>query len=152
MTNIILNKKAYHEYFISEEIEAGIVLKGWEVKSLRVGKVNISNSYILLKKSEAYFFGATIIPLNTKFYHTSNDSIRTRKLLLNKFELVSLFGKINRKGYTIITLSLYWKKAWCKVKIGIAKGKKDHDKRHLIKDREWKLDKDRIMKKSIFNN
>ncbi|MFS1563029.1 MAG: SsrA-binding protein SmpB [Candidatus Arsenophonus phytopathogenicus] len=143
---ITLNKSARHQYFISEEIEAGLALQGWEVKALRAGKANISDSYVLLKEGEAYLFGATITPLNVASSHVVCDPMRTRKLLLNQRELDSLFGKINRKGHTAVALSLYWKNAWCKVKIGVAKGKKEHDKRSDIKDREWKLDKARIMK------
>lgn len=145
-TTITLNKKAHYEYFISEEIEAGLALYGWEVKALRAGKANISDSYILLNNGEAYLFGVTINPLNVAYFYAESDLMRTRKLLLNQCELNSLFGKINREGQTAVALSLYWKNAWCKVKIGIAKGKKEHDRRFNIKDREWKLDKARIMK------
>lgn len=95
---------------------------------------------------EAYLFGATITPLNVASSHVVCDPIRTRKLLLNKRELESLFGRVSREGYTVVALSMYWKNAWSKVKIGVAKGKKDHDKRDDIKEREWKLDKARIMK------
>ncbi|MFP3028908.1 MAG: SsrA-binding protein SmpB [Arsenophonus sp.] len=145
---IMLNKRARHEYLISEEIEAGLALQGWEVKALRAGKTNISYSYILLKDCEAYLFGATITPLIASSSNLVCDPMRTRKLLLNQCELDSIFGKINREGYTAIALSLYWRNAWCKLKIGIAKGKKEHDKRSDIKNREWKLDKARIMKNS----
>ncbi|MGP1929057.1 MAG: SsrA-binding protein SmpB [Arsenophonus sp. ER-BJ3-MAG3] len=148
LATIILNKKAYHEYFINEEIEAGLALMGWEVKALRSGgNVNIVNSYILLKNNEMYLIGITITPLKMASSNIVYDPIRARKLLLNKRELNSLFSKINHKGYTAIALSLYWKMAWCKVKIGIAKGKKEHDKRSCIKEKEWKLDKLRVIKK-----
>lgn len=143
---IALNKRARHEYFIEAEIEAGLELQGWEVKSLRVGKVNISDSYVLLKGGEAWLFGATITPLNVASTHIVCDPMRTRKLLLNKRELASLFGNINKEGYTVVALSMYWKNAWAKVKIGIAKGKKQHDKRDDIKAREWERNKARIMK------
>lgn len=143
---IALNKRARHEYFIEDEIEAGLALQGWEVKSLRAGKANISDSYVIMRDGEAYLFGATISPLNVASSHIVCDPTRTRKLLLKQRELDNLYGQINRDGYTVVALSLYWKNAWCKIKIGVAKGKKDHDKRETIKDREWKLDKARIMK------
>lgn len=143
---IALNKRAHHEYFIEDEIEAGLALQGWEVKSLRAGKANISDSYVIMRDGEAYLFGATITPLNVASSHVVCDPTRTRKLLLKQRELDNLYGQINRDGYTVVALSLYWKNAWCKIKIGVAKGKKDHDKRETIKDREWKLDKARIMK------
>ncbi len=129
---IALNKRARHEYFIEDEIEAGLSLQGWEVKSLRAGKANISDSYVIMRDGEAYLFGATITPLNVASTHVVCDPTRTRKLLLKQRELANLYGQINRDGYTVVALSLYWKNAWCKIKIGVAKGKKDHDKRDTI--------------------
>lgn len=143
---IALNKRARHEYFIEDEIEAGLSLQGWEVKALRAGKANISDSYVVMRDGEAYLFGANITPLNVASSHVVCDPTRTRKLLLKQRELDTLYGQLNREGYTVVALSLYWKNAWCKIKIGVAKGKKEHDKRDSIKDREWKLDKARIMK------
>ncbi|WP_435952495.1 SsrA-binding protein SmpB [Dryocola sp. BD626] len=143
---IAQNKRARHEYFIEDEFEAGLVLQGWEVKSLRAGKANISDSYVILIDGEAFLFGANFIPLNVASSHMVCDPIRTRKLLLNQRELDHLYGSINRDGYTVVALSLYWKNAWCKVKIGVAKGKKQYDKRTDLKDREWAVDKARIMK------
>lgn len=143
---IALNKRARHDYFIEDEIEAGLELQGWEVKSMRAGKANISDSYVIFKNGEAFLFGASIQPLNVASTHIVCDPTRTRKLLLNKRELASLFGKANRDGFTIVALSLYWKSAWAKVTIGLAKGKKQQDKRDDIKEREWKVTKDRIMK------
>ncbi|MEE6031320.1 SsrA-binding protein SmpB [Avibacterium paragallinarum] len=148
---IALNKRARHEYFIEDEIEAGLSLQGWEVKSMRAGKANISDSYIIFKNGEAYLFGATIQPLSVASTHIVCDPTRTRKLLLKQRELASLFGKANRDGFTIVALSLYWKGPWAKIKIGVAKGKKQHDKRDGIKDREWKVAKDRIMKNAMRN-
>ena len=145
---VTLNKRARHEYFIEEEFEAGLALQGWEVKSLRAGKANISDSYILLRDGEAYLFGSTFQPLAVASSHVVCDPTRNRKLLLNQRELDSLYGRVNREGYTIVALSLYWKNAWCKLKIGVARGKKEHDKRADIKDREWQMDKARIMKNS----
>ncbi|EHC76185.1 tmRNA-binding protein SmpB [Salmonella enterica subsp. enterica serovar Montevideo str. S5-403] len=157
---IALNKRARHEYFIEEEFEAGLALQGWEVKSLRAdragkanigdslraGKANIGDSYVILKDGEAWLFGANFTPMAVASTHVVCDPTRTRKLLLNQRELDSLYGRINREGYTVVALSLYWKNAWCKVKIGVAKGKKQHDKRSDLKEREWQLDKARIMK------
>ena len=143
---IALNKRARHEYFIEDEIEAGLSLQGWEVKSMRAGKANISDSYVIFNQGEAFLFGATIQPLTVASTHVVADPTRTRKLLLSKRELDSLFGKSQRDGYTLVALSLYWKGAWAKIKIGLAKGKKQHDKREDIKEREWKVAKDRIMK------
>lgn len=145
---IAMNKRARHEYSIKEEFEAGLSLQGWEVKSLRAGKANIGDSYVLLRDGEAYLFGANFTPLTVASSHVVCDPTRSRKLLLNQRELDTLYGKVNREGYTVIALSLYWKNAWCKVKIGVARGKKSHDKRSDIKEREWQLDKARIMKHS----
>ncbi|WP_367680544.1 SsrA-binding protein SmpB [Candidatus Fukatsuia anoeciicola] len=147
---VIQNRRARYNYFIEEEFEAGLSLQGWEVKSLRAGKVNISDSYVILKNGEAQLLGATITPLSVASTHLNYDPARTRKLLLNKRELNSLFGRINREGYTIITLSMYWKNAWSKIKIGVAKSKKDHDKREIVKNREWLTNKARIMKNISF--
>ena len=148
---IALNKRARHDYFIEDEIEAGLELQGWEVKSIRAGKVNISDSYVIFKNGEAFLFGSMIQPLSVASTHIVCDPSRTRKLLLKQRELDSLFGKTNRDGFTLIALSLYWKGAWAKIKIGVAKGKKQHDKRDDIKEREWRVAKDRIMKNSNKN-
>ncbi|GAA6942736.1 SsrA-binding protein SmpB [Aggregatibacter sp. 2125159857] len=148
---IALNKRARHDYFIEDEIEAGLELQGWEVKSIRAGKVNISDSYVIFKNGEAFLFGSMIQPLSVASTHIVCDPSRTRKLLLKQRELDSLFGKTNRDGFTLIALSLYWKGAWAKIKIGLAKGKKQHDKRDDIKEREWRVAKDRIMKNSNKN-
>ncbi|WMY95240.1 MAG: SsrA-binding protein SmpB [Arsenophonus sp.] len=143
---IIVNKKAKYEYFIHEVFEAGLKLLGWEVKALRAGNVNFSNTYILIKDKEAYLLGLTITPLRIASSNIIYDSTRTRKLLLNKHEIDLLFGKINQTGHTIIALSLYWKNAWCKIKIALAKGKNKHDKRSDIKKQEWIIQKNKIMK------
>ena len=148
---IALIKRARHDYFIEDEIEAGLELQGWEVKSMRAGKVNISDSYVIFKNGEAFLFGSMIQPLSVASTHIVCDPSRTRKLLLKQRELDSLFGKTNRDGFTLIALSLYWKGAWAKIKIGLAKGKKQHDKRDDIKEREWRVAKDRIMKNSNKN-
>ncbi|AMG31168.1 SsrA-binding protein SmpB [Grimontia hollisae] len=143
---IAQNRQARHEYFIEDDIEVGLELQGWEVKSLRAGKANISESYVFFRDGEAYMSGATITPLNVASTHVVADPTRVRKLLLKRRELDSLIGKVNREGYTVVALSLYWKKSWAKLKIGLAKGKKLHDKRDASKDRDWQRDKARIMK------
>ena len=145
---IALNRKARHEFFIEEDMEAGIELQGWEVKSLRAGKANIADTYVHLRNGEAYLLNATITPLNAASTHVVADPVRYRKLLLKKRELDRLEGSVNRDGYTIVALSMYWKGSWAKLKIGLAKGKQMHDKRADIKDRDWSRDKQRIMKHS----
>jgi SsrA-binding protein len=145
-TTIAQNKRARHDYFIEDKIEAGLELQGWEVKSLRQGKANIAEAYIFLKDGEAFLFGATFSPLQAASTHVIADPTRSRKLLLNRRQLDNLFGKVNREGYTILPLTLYWKKAWVKLEIGVGKGKKQHDKRADIKDKDWSRQKERIMK------
>ncbi len=146
-STIVLNKKARFDYFIEDEYEAGLVLEGWEIKSLRAGKINISDAHVIMKHGEAWLLGAQIQPLPTASTHIQPDSIRTRKLLLNRRELNQLIGSVERQGYTLIPLSLYWKKNNIKLKVALAKGKKTHDKRDTIKDREWQRESSRMMKK-----
>ncbi|MDX2345938.1 MAG: SsrA-binding protein SmpB [Legionella sp.] len=143
---IVTNRKARFEYFIEEDYEAGLMLEGWEVKSLRAGKVNLSDAHVILKRGEAWLLGMQIQPLPTTSQHTSPDITRTRKLLLHRRELGRLLGHIERKGYTVVPLSLYWKKNKIKVKIALAKGKKMGDKRETTKDREWQRAHSRLMK------
>lgn len=145
-STIVFNRKAGFDYFIENQFEAGLSLEGWEVKSLRAGKINISDAHIIIKNSEAFLLGAQINPLQTASTHIVTDPLRTRKLLLNRKELNYLIGSVERQGYTIVPLSLYWKKNKIKIKIALAKGKKEHDKRDTIKDREWQRNKSRIMK------
>ncbi|MCZ6804636.1 MAG: SsrA-binding protein SmpB [Proteobacteria bacterium] len=143
---IALNKKARHDYFIDERFEAGISLQGWEVKSLRAGKVQIVDSYILLKDNEAYLFGALITPLPTASTHVQTEPQRTRKLLLHRGELNRLIGAVERKGFALIPTALYWKNGKVKLELGIARGKKSHDKRETEKDRDWQRQKARLMR------
>jgi SsrA-binding protein len=143
---IALNKKASHDYFIDERFEAGISLLGWEVKSLRAGKVQIAESYILLKDSEAYLFGALITPLVTASTHVKTDPQRTRKLLLHRHELNRLIGAVERKGFALVPTALYWKHGKVKLEIGVARGKKAHDKRATEKDRDWQKQKAQLMR------
>jgi len=146
--NIAVNKKARHDYFILENIEAGLVLEGWEVKSLRAKSIQLKESYVLIKNLEAWLLGAHISPLATASTHKPTDPTRTRKLLLHRFELAKLIGAVERKGFTIVPLSMYWKKGVAKIEIGIAKGKQKQDKRASIKERDWQRDKQRILKQS----
>lgn len=147
LDNIIaVNKKARHDYFILETLEAGLVLEGWEVKSLRAKNIQLKESYVLLKDMEAWLIGAHISPLVTASTHKVIDPIRTRKLLLHRSEIAKLIGAVERKGFTIVPLSMYWKNGVAKIEIGIAKGKQKQDKRASIKERDWKRDKQRILK------
>jgi SsrA-binding protein len=144
--SIAQNKKARFNYFIEETIEAGLALEGWEVKSLRAGKGQITESYVLLRGGEAWLMGAHITPLNTVSTHVTADPSRTRKLLLNRRELDRLTGMVERRGYALVALELYWKNGRAKVAIGLARGKKQHDKRATEKDRDWQRDKARVLK------
>jgi len=141
---IALNRKARHDYFIEETFEAGLVLQGWEVKSLRSGKANLTDSYVLLKQGEAWLFGCNVSPLLSASTHVHPDATRTRKLLLNQRELNKLYGSVEREGYTAVVLSLYWKKGLAKAQIALARGKKQYDKRAAEKDRDWQRQKQRI--------
>lgn len=134
--SIAQNKKALHDYHIEQRFEAGVALVGWEVKSLRAGKGQLTDSYVLLKDGEAWLFGSRITPLNAASTHVIADPMRTRKLLLNKRELGKLFGAVQQKGYTCVALSLYWKKHLVKCEIALAKGKKEFDKREVEKERD----------------
>ena len=140
------NRKAFHEYHFEERVEAGLVLTGTEVKSLRAGKVQLVDSYVLLKDGEAYLFGALITPLPTASTHIHPDPTRTRKLLLHRDELDRLFGAVERKGYSLVPTAMYWRKGRAKLEIALAKGKKAHDKRAAVKERDWQRDKQRLLR------
>ncbi|MFC1235999.1 SsrA-binding protein SmpB [Vibrio sp. DW001] len=146
---IAQNKKVRHEYFIDDEVEAGLELQGWEVKSLRQGKVNIAESYVFMRDGEAFISGMTITPLNQASTHVVANPTRVRKLLLSRKELDNLFGRINREGMTLAALTLYWSRSWVKIKVGVAKGKKLHDKRTDMREKDWARDKARIMKSKL---
>jgi SsrA-binding protein len=141
------NRRARFEYFIEERLEAGLVLLGWEVKSLRAGRAQIAESYAFVRNGEAYLTGAHITPLNTVSTHVTADPTRTRKLLLNRRELDHLVSAVERKGFTIVPLELYWKEGKAKLEIGLAKGKKQHDKRATEKDRDWERDRARALRR-----
>jgi SsrA-binding protein len=145
-STIALNKKARFEYTLEDRLEAGLALEGWEVKSLRAGKVQLVDSYVLLKNGEAYLLGALITPLSTASTHIHPEPNRTRKLLLHRDEIDKLVGAVDRKGYSLIPTAMYWRKGRAKLEIALAKGKKEHDKRATLKDRDWQRDKQRILK------
>ena len=148
-SNVIAqNKKARFDFFIEEDFQAGLELEGWEVKSLRAGKIQLNESYILLKNNEAWLFGALITPLITASTHSNHDALRLRKLLMHRKELDRLIGQVEQKGMTLVPLNLHWSKGKVKLSMGLAKGKKLHDKRATEKDRDWQRDKQRIMKYS----
>ncbi|RPH96893.1 MAG: SsrA-binding protein SmpB [Lysobacterales bacterium] len=144
---IAVNKRARFEYEIEERLEAGIALEGWEVKALREGRVQFADSYVLLKDNEAFLFGCQVNPLPTASTHVKPDPTRTRKLLLNRREIDHLVGAVDRKGYTVVPTAMYWSRGRAKVEIGLAKGKREHDKRRTEKDRDWERQKGRIMKR-----
>jgi SsrA-binding protein len=143
---IALNKKARHDYFIDDTQEAGLALQGWEVKALREGRAQIKEGYVLLKNGEAWLFGAHVSPLASASTHVNPDPVRTRKLLMHRRQIDNLIGLVERKGYALVPLSLYWKKGKAKLEIGLARGKKKYDKRAAEKDRDWERQKERIMK------
>lgn len=145
-SRIALNKRARHDYLIEDTFEAGMELMGWEVKSMRAGRVQLSESYVFIRNSEAWLFGCHITPLLSASTHVVANPMRDRKLLLHRSEITKLIGQVDRKGYTLVPLKLYWKRSRVKLEIGLAKGKKTHDKRATEKARDWDREKQRIMK------
>ena len=143
---IAVNRRARHDYFIENTFEAGLALEGWEVKSMREGRAQITEAYVQLRNGEAWLLGAHISPLKTTATHIKADPSRTRKLLLHRHELDRLTGAVERKGYALVPLDLHWHKGRAKIEIGLAKGKKQHDKRTADKDRDWQRQKERILK------
>jgi len=143
---IARNKKALHDYFIEDRFEAGMVLLGWEVKSMRQKKVQLTDSYVMLKDGEAWLLGCNVVPLTTASTHVVCEPDRTRKLLLHGKELARLFATVQQKGYTAVATKLYWKGHIIKCEISLAKGKQEHDKRAVIKDREWAIEKQRAVR------
>jgi SsrA-binding protein len=144
--SIIDNKKAFFDYFIEERYEAGIVLEGWEVKAIRAGRAQLKEAYVIIRNAEIYLFGAHISPLPTASTHIKPDPVRTRKLLLQADEIKRLIGKVERAGYTLIPLDLHYSRGRIKCEIGLAKGKKQHDKRETEKKRDWEREKARLMR------
>jgi len=145
-STIALNKKARHNYFIEDRFEAGIALQGWEVKSLREGRVQLTESYVILQNGEAWLFGFHISPLISASTHITPDPTRSRKLLLHRRELDKLIGAVERKGYTLVATALYWKRGRAKLEIALARGKQSHDKRATQKDQEWTRSKQRLLR------
>ena len=141
------NRKARFDYFIEDRYEAGLALQGWEVKAMRAGRAQLKEAYVYLRNGEAFLIGAHISPLASASTHVVADPVRTRKLLLNRSELSHLLGAVERKGYTLVPLELYWKKGRAKIQVGLAKGKKQHDKRATEKDRDWQRDKARLLRR-----
>jgi SsrA-binding protein len=142
---IALNKRSRHEYHFDERIEAGMALQGWEVKSLRAGRVNITDGYAIIKNGEVFLFGAQIMPLSSASTHVHPEERRTRKLLIKRTEIDRLIGQVERKGYTLIPTAMYWKSNRVKLELGLGHGKKEHDKRDAVKDREWQIEKARAL-------
>ena len=140
------NRRARYDYFIEERLEAGLVLEGWEVKAMRAGRAQLTEGYVYIRNNEAFLIGAHISPLKTASTHKVADPVRTRKLLLNRKELDHLIGAVERRGYTLVPLELYWKQGRAKLQLGLAKGKKQHDKRATEKDRDWVRDKARLLR------
>jgi SsrA-binding protein len=140
------NKKAFHDYFVEERFEAGLVLEGWEVKAIRAGRVQLKESYVVVKNGEVFLIGCHISPLLAASTHIHPDPTRTRKLLLHAPEISRLIGKIERAGYTLVPVNLHYAKGRIKLEIGLAKGKKQHDKRAAEKEREWVREKARLMR------
>ncbi|PWK89860.1 SsrA-binding protein SmpB [Fulvimonas soli] len=143
---IALNKRARHEFHIDRRFEAGIELQGWEVKALRAGRINFGDSYAIVSKGEIYLFGASIPPLISASTHVVAEDRRTRKLLLHREEIDQLIGAIERKGYTLVPVAMYWKGNKVKVEIGLARGKQAHDKRESEKERDWQREKQRALR------
>ncbi|QCI23264.1 SsrA-binding protein SmpB [Buchnera aphidicola] len=148
IVNIVVNRKIKYRYFIKETLEAGLVLLSWEVKSFKLGHINISDSYVLFNLNEAYLTGAKFNSIYTTHSYTFRDSNRNRKILLHKNEITLLYNRICKEGYSAVTLSCFLKNSWCKIKIAIVKGKTKYDKRETEKKSQWNIEKNRLMKKS----
>jgi SsrA-binding protein len=140
------NRKALHDYFIEERFEAGLALEGWEVKAMRAGRVQLQEAYVVVRNAEVYLIGAHVSPLPTASTHINPDPTRTRKLLLHAEEIRKLIGKVERAGYTLVPLDLHYKRGRIKLEIGLAKGKKQHDKRETLKERDWQREQQRLMR------
>jgi len=147
--SIIANKKAFHDYFIEEKFEAGLSLQGWEVKAIRAGRANIKESYVVVRSGEVFLFGMHITPLPEASTHVNPDPVRTRKLLLHANQISKLIGQVERAGFTLMPLDLHYQRGRIKVEIGLAKGKKQHDKREVEKERDWDREKARMMRVKV---
>lgn len=147
--SIAQNKKAFFDYFIEEKYEAGIVLEGWEVKAIRDNRVNLKEAYVIIQRGEIYLIGCHVTPLGAASTHIRPDAIRTRKLLLHKDEISKLIGKVERAGYTLVPLDMHYKNGRIKIQIGLAKGKKQYDKRQAEKEKDWKREQGRLLKTQV---
>lgn len=147
--SIAENKKAFHDYFIEEKIEAGLVLEGWEVKSIRAGRTQLKEAYVIVKDGEVWLLGCHISPLTTASTHVKPDPVRTRKLLLHEREIARLIGKVERAGYALVPLNMHFSKGRVKLEIGLAKGKKQYDKRESEKQKDWEREKARLMRNKV---
>ena len=147
--SIISNKKAFHDYFVEEKFEAGVMLQGWEVKAIRSGRANIKEAYVVVRGGEVFIFGMHITPMPQASTHVLPDPIRTRKLLLHAKQISKLIGQVERAGYTLMPLDLHFKNGRIKLEIGLAKGKKQHDKRDAEKERDWVREKARLMRTPV---
>lgn len=145
---IVDNKKAFHDYFIEERYEAGMALEGWEVKAIRAGRVQLKEAYVIVRNGEVFLFGSHVSPLSTASTHVNPDPTRTRKLLLNAEEIKKLIGKVERSGYTLVPLNLHYTKGRIKCEVGLAKGKKQYDKRESEKQRDWQREQQSILKQN----
>ena len=144
--SIVENRKVFHDYFIEERYEAGLALEGWEVKSIRAGRAQLAEAYVIVRNEELFLIGCHISPLAAASTHVHPDPVRTRKLLMRSDEMKKLIGKVERAGYTIVPLNLHYRGGWIKLEMGLAKGKKQHDKREAVKDREWQRQQQRLLR------
>jgi SsrA-binding protein len=147
--SITVNKKAFHDYFIEEKFEAGIVLEGWEVKAIRAGRINIKEAYVIIRSGEIFVIGMHVSPLSTASTHNHHDPVRTRKLLLHEREIMKLIGKVERAGYALVPLDLHYLRGRVKLEIGLAKGKKQHDKRADQLEKDAKREAQRAVKEQV---
>jgi SsrA-binding protein len=147
--SIIDNKKAFHDYFIEERFEAGLVLLGWEAKAIRAGRAQLKEAYVVIRRAELHLIGAHISPLSSTSTHVTADPVRTRKLLLHSEEISKLIGKVERSGYSLVPLNLHYSRGRIKLDLGLAKGKKQHDKRATEKEKEWNREKQRILREVV---
>jgi SsrA-binding protein len=144
--SIVENRKAFHDYFIEERFEAGLALEGWEVKSIRAGRVQLAEAYVILRNEQLFLIGCHISALPAASTHVHPDPVRTRKLLMHSAEMKKLIGKVERAGYTLVPLNLHYRGGWIKLEMGLAKGKKQHDKREVEKERDWQREKQRLLR------
>jgi SsrA-binding protein len=144
--SIVENRKAFHDYFVEERFEAGLALQGWEVKAIRAGRIQLKEAYVVVRGSEIFLIGAHISPLPEASTHIQPDPVRTRKLLLHAEEIRKLIGKVERSGYTLVPINLHYVKGRIKLEIGLAKGKKQHDKREAEKERDWKREQQQLLR------